>query len=185
MAVNPRTGIIAVVLALLLAIPMAGSAFAKPIMIDSFDNDTGAMITAALGEAPEGRQANMGWFVSQFSQSTKAAFSELSGEQKALLEELALPEDANHGQMVSTFVHWLKDQQAVDTDDTVDTDETTETEKTHGKKVKADKVKAAKVKADKVKSRPGRRRGCGLSRMRTSMTSKRTSMTSKRTTDRR
>jgi hypothetical protein len=96
-----RKAVVAIVVALLVMIPLAGSALAKPIVVDNLDAKMDA-IQDAVDRVPRAADVetrhNHGWYVSQFSTD----FDRIMGDARVGTEDLS------RGRWISMFSRWLK-----------------------------------------------------------------------------
>jgi hypothetical protein len=98
---TPEKAIIALVVAFLMMLPLAGSALAKPILVDSFDAKMDS-IQNAIDRAPraagEETRDNHGWYVSQLATD----FNDIMDSARVGSEDLS------RGYWISMFSRWLK-----------------------------------------------------------------------------
>jgi hypothetical protein len=98
---TPGKAVLALVIALLMMLPLAGSALAKPILVDDFgwkmDKIQDAIDDAPRAAGEEARD-NHGWYVSRLASD----FNNMMNAAGLGLEDL------NKGHWISMFSRWLK-----------------------------------------------------------------------------
>jgi hypothetical protein len=98
---TPSKAIVALVLALLLALPLVGTALARPIVPGSLDAKLDS-IQDAIDRAPVAagteKRDNHGWYVSRYAND----FDRFMGDARVGTEDLS------RGRWVSMFSRWLK-----------------------------------------------------------------------------